>query len=291
MDKSSTIKSLRESTGMNRKEFCEFFRIPYRTVTEWERDVRHAPDYVIRLLSYYIRMKKWKNTEGVKHMKDENTVSQMTFDDDVIDEEFESKNNICKVEESFDDNGTNGSSALDMSSYKNKTLKDYLELPDDVRVELIDGVFYDMASPTTSHQDIAGEIFTQLKNYIKANKGPCKPYISPIDVQLDCDDKTIVQPDIIVVCDKNKITKPRIVGAPDFVAEVMSRSSWYHDTVRKLWKYRNAGVREYWIVMPDNEKILAYYFEKAQNPIEYTFEDEIPVNIWNGDLKINLKEL
>ena len=56
MDYSDKIKAIRESTGMNRKEFCEFFQIPYRTVTDWERDTRHAPEYVLRLLEYYIRM-------------------------------------------------------------------------------------------------------------------------------------------------------------------------------------------------------------------------------------------
>lgn len=58
MDKAKKIKELRESTGMNRKEFCECFDIPYRTVSEWERDGRHAPDYVLRLLEYYIRMER-----------------------------------------------------------------------------------------------------------------------------------------------------------------------------------------------------------------------------------------
>ena len=57
-DKAKKIKELRESTGMNRREFCEYFDIPYRTVTEWERDMRHASDYVVRLLAYYIRMEK-----------------------------------------------------------------------------------------------------------------------------------------------------------------------------------------------------------------------------------------
>ena len=64
MDCSKKIKELRESTGMNRKEFCEYFGIPYRTVTEWERDNRHAPEYVLRLLEYYIRMEKMVKTEG-----------------------------------------------------------------------------------------------------------------------------------------------------------------------------------------------------------------------------------
>lgn len=66
MDCKTKIKELRESTGMNRKEFCDFFQIPYRTVTDWERDNRHAPDYVLRLLEYYIRMEGQNNKHNDK---------------------------------------------------------------------------------------------------------------------------------------------------------------------------------------------------------------------------------
>ena len=175
--------------------------------------------------------------------------------------------------------------------YSNKTLKDYLALPEGIRVELIDGVFYDMASPTSIHQRIGGEIFTQLSNYIDSNKGKCIPFAAPMDVQLDCDDKTIVEPDVFVVCDRNKITTPRIVGAPDFIVEVLSPSNWYHDTQRKLWKYKQAGVREYWIVMPNLLKILVYDFKKSDIPTEYGFKDEISVGIWDGKCKVDFKKV
>ncbi len=246
MDKSEEIKRIRESTGLNRRAFCERYNIPYRTVTEWERDGRRAPDYVVRLLDYYVRMHNlWKERIG------------------------------------------------DMNLYSNadKTLEDYLALPDDERVEMIDGVFYDMAAPTTVHQRISFLLGMKLENFIIKNNGACSAFVAPVDVQLDSDDKTIVEPDVFVVCDRNKITKPRIVGAPDFVVEVLSASSWYHDTVRKLLKYKNAGVREYWIVMSENRKVLVYFFEKSRDPVEYTFVDEIPVGIWDGKCKVNFKEI
>lgn len=246
MDKSEEIKRIRESTGLNRRAFCERYNIPYRTVTEWERDGRRAPDYVVRLLDYYVRMHNlWKERLGY----------------------------------------------MDLSSNADKTLEDYLALPDDERVEMIDGVFYDMAAPTSHHQMIAGEIYASLRYHIKVNKGSCVPFIAPVDVQIDCDDKTIVKPDVMVICDRKKITKPRIVGAPDFVAEVLSLSNWYHDTVRKLLKYKNAGVREYWIVMPENRKVLVYFFEKSPDPVEYSFVDEIPVGIWDGKYTVDFKEI
>lgn len=185
----------------------------------------------------------------------------------------------------------NGTAALKLEDYNNKTLEDYLALPEGIRVELIDGVFYDMASPTSIHQRIGGEIYTQLSNFIDANKGQCIPFVAPMDVQLDCDDKTIVEPDVLVVCDRNKITKPRIVGAPDFVVEVLSPSNWYHDTQRKLWKYKQAGVREYWIVMPEQMKIHVYEFEKSDEPTIYTFDAEIPVGIWDGKCRVDFKKI
>ena len=109
-----------------------------------------------------------------------------------------------------------------------KTLEDYLALPEGVRVELIDGVFYDMAAPSSPHTYVAADIREIFKAYIKANKGQCVPFAAPIDVQLDCDDKTVVQPDAMIICDRSKITKPRIVGAPDLVVEVLSPSNWSH---------------------------------------------------------------
>ena len=148
-----------------------------------------------------------------------------------------------------------------------------------------------MAAPTIAHQGIIAEIFNVLKNHTNANNGKCITLMAPTDVQLDKDDKTMVQPDIIVVCDRDKFNKARLVGAPDFVIEVLSPSNWYNDTTRKLLKYKNAGVHEYWIVMPDSRKVLVYYLAKSDTPTEYTFNDEIPVNIWEGKCKIDFKKI
>ena len=199
---------------------------------------------------------------------------------------------ISMVEESEAEYSvTKGSGALALNRFQNKTLDDYLALPDDAHVELIDGTFYDMASPTPIHQQLSLRLSAMLLSYISSNNGECIPFIAPMDVQLDCDDKTIVEPDVFVVCDRNTITKQRVFGAPDLIIEVISPSNWYHNTIRKLKKYKNAGVREYWMVVPDTQKVIVYFFEKSPFPEEYSFADEIPVNIWNGKCKIDFKAI
>ena len=184
-----------------------------------------------------------------------------------------------------------GTSAIKIDSYENKTLEDYLALPEGTRIELIDGVFYDMAAPTFVHQRIGAIICSMFENFIDENGGPCIPSVAPTDVQLDCDDKTMVQPDVLVVCDRDKIIKARVVGAPDLIVEVLSPSNWYMDVIRKKNKYQNAGVREYWIVLPDDKKVLVYNFEESSDPVEYTFEDKVPVAIWGGKCEVDFKTI
>ena len=171
------------------------------------------------------------------------------------------------------------------------TLEDYLLLPEDRRVELIDGVFYDMASPTTIHQSIAGFLYTKFLDYVMKNKGPCYPFIAPVDVQLDSDDKTVIQPDVLIVCDRSKYRNGRVFGAPDLVVEVLSPSSKKKDMQIKLSKYYDAGVREYWIVDPEKKILVQYDMEHMELPSVYNAESTIPVLIWNGEYSINLKEM
>ena len=184
-----------------------------------------------------------------------------------------------------------GTSALDRGAGSNKTIRDYLALPEGERVELIDGEFYDLASPTSVHQILCTLILNSFANYIDTNGGSCISLAAPMDVRLDCDDRTMVQPDVMVICDRNKITKEHIEGAPDLIVEILSPSTWYHDMARKLIKYKKAGVREYWIVMPHNRKVLVYDFPKADLPAEHSFEDEIPVNIWEGKCVVDFKKI
>ena len=173
------------------------------------------------------------------------------------------------------------------------TLEDYLALPEDQRVELIDGVFYDMGAPTIPHQLIGGLIYRRIAEYIEKRKGKCMPLIAPADVQLDCDSYTIVQPDVMIVCDRSKINRSRVFGAPEFVLEVLSPSTRKKDMLIKYMKYYSAGVKEYWMVNPMKEEVITYDFRDPED-IQlhlYTFQDKVPMMLYDGDLVIDFQEI
>ncbi len=171
------------------------------------------------------------------------------------------------------------------------TLEDYYAIPDERRVELIDGVIYDMAAPNLVHQRLIGRIHSILDGFILSRKGTCIPFASPVDVQLDCDDKTMVQPDVIVLCDRDKAINHCVYGAPDFVVEVLSPSTSKRDTAIKLKKYKAAGVREYWMVDPDKKKVVVYDWSKSELPTIYGFDTKVPVGIFHGDCEIDFAEI
>ena len=179
------------------------------------------------------------------------------------------------------------------------TVKDYLEIPDDIRVELIDGVIYDMGAPSRKHQSVLSHLFAMFYNCIEEHESECEVLFAPFDVRLDCDDRTMVQPDLLIVCPgdrpKNKYTKEdegkRLNGAPDLAAEVLSPSTKEKDCTIKLRKYMNAGVKEYWIIDVENEKVMVYMFEKDYLPTQYSFDDVIPVGISNGVCDIDFRRI
>lgn len=169
------------------------------------------------------------------------------------------------------------------------TTDDIYALPDGERAELIDGQIYYMAPPDRKHQLISGELFTIINNYIKSKGGSCEPYIAPFAVFLNKDDKNYVEPDISVICDKAKLTDKGCSGAPDWIIEVVSPGSRRMDYSIKLFKYRTAGVREYWIVDPEKKRILVYDLEH-EDMNEYTFADTVNAGIY-PDLSINFGNL
>lgn len=171
------------------------------------------------------------------------------------------------------------------------TIADYFTIPDEIRVELIDGAIYDMAAPDFEHQKIVGEIYRQIANYILENNVQCEAGISPIDVRLDSDDRTMVQPDLLILFDHEKIQNGKVFGAPDFVLEVISPSTKRKDYFKKLEKYENAGVREYWILDPYKKQLLVFFFEGDIYAQRYDLTQPVALHIYGGALKISFDHI
>ena len=168
------------------------------------------------------------------------------------------------------------------------TIEDIYNLPEGERAELIDGQIYYMAPPSTTHQRILSFLHLEIGTYIKTNKGPCEIIPAPLAVFLNKNNTTYVEPDISVICDKSKITKHGCIGAPDWIIEIVSPGSKQMDYFTKLFKYRTAEVREYWIVDPLKNTIRVYNFETNETE-DYTFSDSIKVGIYE-DLYINFAD-
>ncbi|GAB6171437.1 Uma2 family endonuclease [Paradesulfitobacterium aromaticivorans] len=180
-------------------------------------------------------------------------------------------------------------------SDKKYTYADYLTWPDDERWEIIDGIPYMQAAPAPIHQEILMELSKQIAIYLTGK--PCKVYPAPFCVRLPQDDendeqevKNVVEPDISIICDKSKIDDRGCNGAPDMIIEIISPSSTKKDRVIKFNKYEKAGVKEYWIVEPDQKLVsvfLLQHHERFNRPEMYTDEDDIKVSLF-PDLTINL---
>lgn len=165
------------------------------------------------------------------------------------------------------------------------TIDEIYALPDGKRAELIDGRLYDMALPGRRHQKILGMLYRTIANYIADKGGSCEVYSAPFAVFLNQDDLNYVEPDISVICNPDILDDKGCNGAPDWVIEIVSPSSRRMDYFIKLFKYRSAGVREYWIVDPEKNRITVWRLDE-ENTEEYTFSDTVAVNIYD-DLSID----
>jgi Uma2 family endonuclease len=178
---------------------------------------------------------------------------------------------------------------------KRYTYGDYLSCPNEERWELIEGIAYDMSpAPTRIHQRISRELFYQFTDYLK-NK-PCEVYAAPFDVRLpkkdekDEDIETVVQPDIVVVCDKSKLDDKGCRGSPDLIIEILSQYTAQKDIKEKFLLYEKRGVKEYWIVHQTDKTVMVFKMRENGEygkPMMYSENDKIEVGIL-GDLSVDL---
>lgn len=176
------------------------------------------------------------------------------------------------------------------------TYSDYASWSDDKHYELIEGVAYSMAPGTSDmHQFSAIQLSAEFVIYLRGKK--CRVFDTPFDVILPEEGETfetasnVVQPDIFVVCDKDKVTRRGCYGSPDLVVEILSPSTARRDVKYKRKLYQRFGVKEYWIVDPVHKTVQVYKLDKEGKygfPETYTEEDKIKVGIFNDDLEIDL---
>jgi Uma2 family endonuclease len=189
--------------------------------------------------------------------------------------------------------GGSGMSSAAPDYGQDYTYADLLELDESIRAEIIDGELFMMAPPVRVHQDIIREIFTPISVFLKGKS--CKVYPAPFGVRLfpkdDLSDDTVVEPDIVVVCDASKLDARGCNGAPDLVIEILSPSNRSHDKLVKFQKYLAAGVREYWIVDPEEQLVQVHTLDAGRYVTTvYGPEDEAPVGILPGCV-IKLQEV
>jgi len=171
------------------------------------------------------------------------------------------------------------------------TYTDYLQWDDGMRRELIDGKIYFMAGPNRRHQKLSGNLYDQFKAFLKGKE--CEVYYAPLDVRLNADtlDDTVVQPDLIIVCDDSILDDAGIKGAPDMVVEILSPTTADYDRATKFNIYLQAGIKEYWIVDPETQSLAVNILNDGRYiTYLYSNNETAPVRILEGCM-INLSEI
>ncbi len=171
------------------------------------------------------------------------------------------------------------------------TVQMLYEIGEDRRIELIDGHLIINEYPNMRHQMLVQNLGRKIDDFTRSNNGKCRVFNVGVNVFIDEDDYSLVVPDIAVLCDDSRMNAMGIVGPPDWVIEVTSPSTRGRDYGKKMHKYMDAGVREYWIIDPEKEKVTTYIEGEPMMAYVYNFEDEIPVYIYGGELKITVTEV
>ena len=253
----STLKEIKKEVGMTNAEIAELSGIPVSTVNKIFSGATQNPRYSTLLAMEEVLVTKKK----IPFTYNELTDTPMLLREENVAYQY---------------------------SAREYDTEDIEKLDEWDRAELIDGKIYMLPSPSRKHQYIIAELILEIKLFIRRNKGTCHVYTSPFDVRLFQDEKTIVQPDVFVICNKDILTDKGCTGAPDWVIEIVSESNSSHDYIRKLMQYQKAGVREYWIVDPFQELVSIMNFEDASKSGQFTFAESVSSGILEGlDIRIS----
>ena len=275
------MNRMKDELGLTYKRISELSGVPLSTVQKVLGGITSSPRYttIKALNDVLLNESRERNPFATYHYSDYRLGENVDRDRELLGLVMEASPYL-----------TYGTSAVKHDGMM--TIDDYNNLGDDRRVELIYGVFYDMATPSMEHQLIVHKIMTAFSNYIEKNKGNCVPMMAPLDVQIKSDKYNMVEPDVMIICNKDKLRKNKVVGAPDLVVEVVSKTSGSHDRIRKLNLYYESKVREYWIVDPLRKEILVYeLIDGEYEQTNYSFEDMVPVGIYDGKLKVDFNDI
>ena len=260
----------------SRKAVCADLDISYTTFCDWLHGKTYLRIDALEALSYYFRIETRDFLIDIE--KNENLVERLATYAKSIGVRHGENSTVPKADSLF-------------------TTTDYYETPEGYPLELINGKFFVMESPSSKHQSLVFELGYAIGSYIKKNKGKCRVYPGPFDVELPTKNNTVVVPDITVICDTSIINEKGCKGVPDWIIEVLSASTQNRDKKEKLEVYESVGVREYWIVDPFEEKVCVYRLQNDSGiqspqyslPDSYSFEEKIPSETFDG-LKVWLGE-
>jgi Uma2 family endonuclease len=263
--------------GKSRKEVCADLDISYTTFCDWINARTYPRLDALEHLGYYFRV-------GTRDFFVEIEKNH------AMAERLSSYASLLGVRK---DDGSEKRGGSEKDGF---SVEDYYETPEGYPVELIRGQFYICESPSTRHQTIVVEMCSEIRNYIRRKGGNCRVFAGPFDVELPVKRATVVVPDITVVCDRTKLTPKGCKGAPDWIIEIWSPATKGKDKKEKLAVYEESGVREYWMVDPECDKVYVYRRVEQQGkarfaePEIYDFDSDIKAGIYE-DFSINMSAL
>lgn len=284
------MKRIKREHGLTYEMIAKESGVPLATVQKVFAGISRSPRY--STVSALESMFRQLDTRSIEERYDEYLKDHYIPDHGSVPEDGEVAEHVMEYTAVRDDH-TRRRWGIPYKEQGEYTKEDYYMIPDEYRVELIEGKIHKLNTPSTVHQVIIGELFLDFRNYIRSGKGGCVPLVSPYSVELETGKDTVVQPDLMIICEeRRKDLKPgHMYGAPDLVMEVLSPSTKRVDMLEKLHVYQISGVREYWIVDPYDKRVLVYDFQSEITPAIYGFRDKVPVGIYSGDLVIDFGEL